>query len=213
MNGLIYTGGDWPDLATAKMLSERADVSICCDGAAEEAYRYGLPFQTLVGDMDSIRPDLLEAYQSSHEGLEIIQLSVEKDWTDTEYAVSHALERGCTHITFCGGLGKRMDHSLGQLQILYGLCKRGIPHTLYSKDMFACMINGKYSLKTVPQQTFSLLPFAQNCCITIEEAKYPLYHQPLPLGKTLGISNQALGEQVSIQVHEGIVLLIALQSV
>ena len=40
MNGLIYTGGDWPDLATAKMLSERADVSICCDGAAEEAYRY-----------------------------------------------------------------------------------------------------------------------------------------------------------------------------
>ena len=73
MNGLIYTGGDWPDLATAKMLSERADVSICCDGAAEEAYRYGLPFQTLVGDMDSIRPDLLEAYQSSHEGLEIIR--------------------------------------------------------------------------------------------------------------------------------------------
>ena len=143
----------------------------------------------------------------------LIQLSVEKDWTDTEYAVSHALERGCTHITFCGGLGKRMDHSLGQLQILYGLCKRGIPHTLYSKDMFACMINGKYSLKTFPQQTFSLLPFAQNCCITIEEAKYPLYHQPLPLGKTLGISNQALGEQVSIQVHEGIVLLIALQSV
>ena len=63
MNGLIYTGGDWPDLATAKMLSERADVSICCDGAAEEAYRYGLPFQTLVGDMDSIRPDLLEDYQ------------------------------------------------------------------------------------------------------------------------------------------------------
>ena len=49
MNGLIYTGGDWPDLATAKMLSERADLSICCDGAAEEAYRYGLPFQTLVG--------------------------------------------------------------------------------------------------------------------------------------------------------------------
>ena len=82
MNGLIYTGGDWPDLATAKMLSERADVSICCDGAAEEAYRYGLPFQTLVGDMDSIRPDLLEAYQSSHEGLEIIQLSVENCFSD-----------------------------------------------------------------------------------------------------------------------------------
>ena len=111
MNGLIYTGGDWPDLATAKMLSERADLSICCDGAAEEAYRYGLPFQTLVGDMDSIRPDLLEGYQNTYEGLEIIQLSVEKDWTDTEYAVSHALDRGCTHNTFCGGLGKRMDHS------------------------------------------------------------------------------------------------------
>ena len=42
MNGLIYTGGDWPDLATAKMLSERADLSICCDGAAEAAFLFKL---------------------------------------------------------------------------------------------------------------------------------------------------------------------------
>lgn len=212
MNGLIYTGGEWPDQATAKDLSEHAELSICCDGAAEEAYRCGLPFQTLIGDMDSISPELLKVYKNIQKGPEIVRLSVEKDWTDTEYAVSYALDHGCTHITFCGGLGKRMDHSLGQLQILYDLCKRGISHALYGKDLFACMIKGQYSLKTKPQQTFSLLPFEQNCCITIEEAKYPLYHQSLPLGKTLGISNQALGERVSIQVHEGIVLLIALQS-
>lgn len=212
MNGLIYTGGEWPDLATAKALSLGAELAVCCDGAAEEAYKAGLSFQALVGDMDSICPDLLDAYQRTHNELEIIQLPVEKDWTDTEYAVSYALEHGCTRLTFCGGLGKRMDHSLGQLQILYNLCKQGVSHALYSKDLFACMIRGPYTLKTYPQQTFSLLPFEQNCCITIEEAKYPLYHQPLPLGKTLGISNQALGEHVSIQVHEGIVLLIALQS-
>ncbi|MFR6343982.1 MAG: hypothetical protein ACLUO4_03760 [Christensenellales bacterium] len=34
MNGLIYTGGDWPDRQTARRLYEQADFVVCCDGAA-----------------------------------------------------------------------------------------------------------------------------------------------------------------------------------
>lgn len=211
MKGLIYTGGEWPDQSTVELLSQRADLSICCDGAAQMAYKAHAPFQVLVGDMDSIDPRILSFYQAQN-NLDIQKLPVEKDWTDTEFAVSYALEQGCTELIFCGGLGKRLDHSLGQLQILYDLCKRGIPHELYSHHTFACMISDKYTWNTTPGQTFSLLPFDGNCCIMIEGAKYPLHRNHLPLGKTLGISNEALGEQVSIHVHEGIVLLISLQS-
>ncbi len=115
------------------MLSERADLSICCDGAAEEAYRYGLPFQTLVGDMDSIRPDLLEVTKI-HTRAGNHQLSVEKRTgriRNTPFRMPWIA--GVRILPSAEGWGKRMDHSLGQLQILYGLCKRGIPHTLYSK--------------------------------------------------------------------------------
>lgn len=56
MNGLIYTGGDWPDRQTARRLYEQADFVVCCDGAAVQAQKYNLPMDALVGDMDSIDP-------------------------------------------------------------------------------------------------------------------------------------------------------------
>ena len=212
MKGLIYTGGEWPDRQTARRLYEQADFVVCCDGAAVQAQKYNLPMDALLGDMDSIDPAVLQFYQSLPDPPEILTLPVEKDWTDTEYAVSYALEKGCTELTFCGGLGKRMDHSMGQIQILYDLCQKKIPHALYAENTFAVAFSTEYTLKTAPGQTFSLLPFEHNCCITILGAKYPLDHHPLPMGKTLGISNQAIHDRVIIQVHQGTVLLLSIEN-
>ena len=106
-----------------------------------------------------------------------------------------------------------MDHSLGQIQILYSLCKKKFPHALYAKNTFAVAFDEAYAFDAVPEQTFSLLPFEDNCCITIAGAKYPLSHHPLPMGKTLGVSNQAMEKRVEIRVHQGAVLLLVLDRV
>lgn len=213
MNGLIYTGGEWPEQAMAQKLAAEADLAICCDGAADKARAYGLTMDVLLGDMDSIAPETLQKAQTGPKRPKILRLPVEKDWTDTEYAVSYALEQGCTHLVFCGGLGERMDHSLGQIQILYSLCKKKVPHALYAKNTFAVAFDKAYAFDAASAQTFSLLPFGDNCCITIAGAKYPLSHHPLPMGKTLGVSNQAVAKRVEIWVHTGAVLLLVLDRV
>lgn len=41
-----------------------------------------------------------------------------KDFTDMDWALSHASEQGFTNIVMCDGLHKRLDHSLGNLQLM-----------------------------------------------------------------------------------------------
>ena len=47
------------------------------------------------------------------------QFPAEKDWTDTELAVRKALERKPVHIDLVGATGSRLDHVMGNLQLLH----------------------------------------------------------------------------------------------
>jgi len=42
-----------------------------------------------------------------------------KDQTDLELAVELALEKGARSITLVGGWGSRIDHALGNVELLY----------------------------------------------------------------------------------------------
>ena len=59
-------------------------------------------------------------------GERVRRLPVEKDDTDTLAAVKLGLERGCTDFWIYGGTGgKRLDHTLANLQTLLYLRRRG----------------------------------------------------------------------------------------
>ena len=59
------------------------------------------------------------------------RLPVEKDDTDTLAAIRAGLEQGCGLFSIYGGTGgKRLDHTLANLQSLLFLRRRGVIHEL-----------------------------------------------------------------------------------
>lgn len=48
-----------------------------------------------------------------------------KDFTDMDWALDHAIKQGFTNIVMCDGLHERLDHSLGNLQLMAYAASRG----------------------------------------------------------------------------------------
>ena len=103
MRTFIYTGGViHPELIAER--PDKGDLCIAADGGYRNAQAMGSRVDVLIGDLDSLGGRPLEGAA----GVELILLPVEKDCTDTQAAVSLALERGADGIVFVGSLGGRL---------------------------------------------------------------------------------------------------------
>ncbi len=169
----------------------------CCDGAYDWA-KGRVRIDETLGDFDSLSylPDPLpkEVYPA------------EKDATDGELALRLAAARGFCEIEFFGGGGRREDHFLGNLHLLYaavGLGVRAAMITNYSR-IFAA--EGEIVIEGCKGKTVSVLPFGGEAHIMESGG----FFYPLPkkfvYGSTLGISNVVTGERARL-VTEGCVLI------
>ena len=114
MIGIIFTGGEGPDLRAIKgLLDDLANEEIlivAADSGLELAEDAGIKPDWVVGDMDSIDNEK----QLSHYPKErVIYYPVDKDYTDTEIALTLLWEKGCEDAWIVGGGGGRLDHIFG----------------------------------------------------------------------------------------------------
>jgi len=111
--GIIFTGGDGPAPETVKKLicQEAKDaLLVAADSGFTAAVKAGLQPDWVIGDMDSIDdPECLALLPQER----VIRFERDKDFTDTELAVSLADEKGCGDIWIIGGGGGRLDHLFG----------------------------------------------------------------------------------------------------
>lgn len=211
MKTVIYTGGDWPAGEIVSSVVKQADDFICCDGAANKALSHHAPIRLLVGDMDSIVPDVLHSVQLQ---ASVLRLPREKDWTDLEMACNIAVERGADTITIIGGLGGRTDHALGNLQCMFALAQKGVDVRMEAQDASVRVLLGNEKLIGAKGKTFSLIPFLPDTVVArMEGAFYPLHHAALPMGCTLGVSNVATEEIVEIDIQQGAALLFVVREI
>ena len=103
------------------------DLVIAADAGYRVCQTEGVVPDVILGDFDSM--------EAPKAGDRIVRLPVEKDDTDTLAAVKLGLERGCTDFYLYGGTGgKRLDHTLANLQTLLYLRRRGARGYLYDDD-------------------------------------------------------------------------------
>jgi thiamine pyrophosphokinase len=109
MLGIIFTGGESPSRdVILKALEGKGALFIAADSGLIAAENAGIKCDFVIGDMDSVNAARLEAYPEGR----VIRHKRDKDYTDTELALSHALEQGCDEIWIIGGGGGRIDHLL-----------------------------------------------------------------------------------------------------
>ena len=169
----------------------------CCDGAFQWA-KNKLKIDETLGDFDSL--DEVPTPAPS------VVYPAEKDMTDGEIALLRAIEAGYTHIEIYGGGGKREDHFIGNLHLLYMALQRGAKATLLTNYARIFAAEGRIDLNGYKGRTVSGVPFGAGAHI-IECSGF---HYPMPqtfvYGSTRGISNVVTSDLATFTA-EGTVLV------
>ena len=175
------------------------DFVIAADAGYRVCQRLQIIPDLLLGDFDSMEQpaDFANIHRSP----------VEKDDTDTMLAVKTALEQGCDTIYIYGGTGgKRLDHTLANLQTLLFLRRRGARGYLYDDDFVWTVIENEALTieKTVEWGLFSVFCLGDRA-EGIDEIgfQYSLKDAVLTPEFPLGVSNYILEPTATVTVRRG----------
>lgn len=175
------------------------DFVIAADAGYRICLREGLCPDLLLGDFDSMEPPVGFAC--------VRRLPVEKDDTDTLAALKAGLEQGRDAFYIYGGTGgKRLDHTLANLQSLLFLRRRGARGYLYDNDFVWTVIEDEALTveKRVEWGLFSAFCLGDRAEGVDEEGfQYPLRDAVLAPDFPLGVSNHILEPRARITVRKG----------
>ncbi len=191
-----------PDMA--QELAESADYIIAADGGQNRAREFGLQPDCVIGDFDSTT--LNEDFDCLY-----ITYPAEKDLTDTEAALTHALEKGCRNVILLGGMGGRLDHTMGNIGLL-DKYYNSFDHMEFidgKNRMELLKDSGRTLKRDARYKYFGLVSLnAEASGIDIRGAKYELTGASLERASTLGVSNEFSEDTVDIYVREGTLLIV-----
>lgn len=208
---LIISGGKIEeDFANAWIASQKPDVILAADSGMEYLYRNQLRPDIIVGDFDSVRSDIVDFYRKDAQ-IRFVELNPVKDDTDTESAVRLAIASGAGKITLLGATGTRLDHVLGNIELLGIGLEAGVPITLLDAHNRIRMLREGITLKKSEQfgTYLSLIPYtAEVSGVTLRGVKYPLTEYCLKGFRSIGVSNEICDEEALISFREGILLVI-----
>ena len=208
MRAVIFVNGTIHDYSQLAAWLRADDYLIAADGGARHCAALGIVPALLVGDLDSIAPELLADYEQS--GVAIERHPPRKDETDLELAVRRAVADGATEILLLGALGRRLDQTLANL-LLPARQEWPVPILLADGRQLAQVLRGDESvtLTGTPGDTVSVVPMsAEVTGIRYTGLEYPLDNATLRLGSTQGVSNRMADASATIRIASGILLVV-----
>jgi thiamine pyrophosphokinase len=175
---------------------------IAADAGAVEAGRLGFGIDLLVGDLDSVPPDVVEA--ARRVGTRVQQHPSDKDATDLELGLEAALAAGVTEVLVAGGDGGRLDHLLGNALLLASPRWASVQVDAVFGSAIAHVIRGARTVNLSTGETISLFAVGGIARgVSTSGLRWALADDDLLPGSTRGISNVAVSTAVSIEVREG----------
>lgn len=210
MHVLLFANGAFTHGAMVQRCLDQAGAArvICADGGALHARALGLKPHTIIGDMDSLTPQQVDAFAA--EGANIKRHPPEKDETDLELALLHCAEVGAASVAILGGLGGRFDQTLANILLLTHPAFSALNITVVDGDQAIAMLRpGDHTIAGDIGDTISLLPLSASVeGITTENLKYALDGDSLQLGPARGVSNVMLAKKASVRFSRGLLLLV-----
>ena len=181
----------------------QGDYVIAADRGFDSLAAYGVMPDLAVGDFDSL------GHRPNHPN--VIQLPAEKDDTDMVYALRKGIDLGYRRFILLGGLGGRLEHTLGNLQLLDWLTLHGAQGFLAGEKTAVTCIRDGMAITFPPSMSGYLSVLCSSGKaegVNLTGLKYPLSKYTLTSDFPLGVSNQFLGTQATVSVEKGSLLLI-----
>jgi thiamine pyrophosphokinase len=203
----IFANGDVKDHASLGACLRPDDLLIAADGGLHHLQALDLCPHVLLGDLDSVTPDEVE--EARRQGVRVIQYPVDKDETDLQLAIDLAVSEGCSQIVIGGGLGGRLDQTLGNICLLQQLSHPGLSIRLDDGLEEVFLITSSAEIDGKQGDIVSLIPFGSTAFdVKTEALKYPLNYEKLFPEKTRGISNVMLAAHARVSLSRGLLICI-----
>ncbi|CAG9461917.1 unnamed protein product [Pedinophyceae sp. YPF-701] len=158
----------------------------------------------IVGDLDSVYPDVRRFYQA--EGVAIRDMGHDQDTTDLEKAVRAArdsigaVEDGRPLIVAVGALGGRLDHSLGSLSTLYKFPELEL--VLVGDGNTARLLPPGRNIirvdRNVEGPTCGLVPLAGRAVVSSRGLRWDMDGLELEMGAMVSTSNEVSADEVEV---------------
>lgn len=211
---LIITGGTFEEEFVKNYIASMVfDQIIVVDGGLKFAHQLGLNVNYIVGDFDTVSKDLLEQYKEEKNGVKptVYEYNPEKDATDTQIAVELGIKLKPEEIIMLAATGTRLDHTLANINLLKQAVDRKIRASIINEKNKIYLIDSTCILKR--KQThgtyLSLIPFTDFVDgVTLKGFKYPLTNKKIIKGDSLGVSNQIIDDEATIEISSGILTVI-----
>jgi thiamine pyrophosphokinase len=180
---------------------------IAADVGLAEANRLGVAVDLLVGDLDSVDPVDLEAFEGA--GGEVRRHHENKDATDLELAITDAIVAGAGRIVVVGGDRGRLDHLLANAVLLASPRHAAVEVDAIFGATRLHVVRGRRELVWVPGELISLFALGGPAHgVRAEGVRWPLDGAVLEPGSSLGVSNRFVTERAVIEVRDGVVLAV-----
>ncbi|MBF0286926.1 MAG: thiamine diphosphokinase [SAR324 cluster bacterium] len=201
---LIVCNGDPPSLELLHNFWQQADLTVCADGGANFLVSEGFIPDVIVGDMDSLLPEVEQQVEAKR----LIKIQ-EQNTNDADKALRYCLDHHLQIIHMLGIAGGRSDQFLANLELLYKYAPE-VKIILWTEQERMEVISKEWEESLMIGTTLSLIPlFGTVNGITTAGLAYPLHNQTLQAGKEpCGVSNKTTLPQVRITIQQGALLLI-----
>ena len=207
---IIFANGELPNIEKARALIKADDYIICADGGTHHALALGLKPNLIIGDLDSVTDaELQKAYAR------VVQYPRDKNETDLELALDHALEQKPTSILIIAALGNRLDQTLGNISLLSDSRLSNLDCRLDNgvEEVFFCRTSSSKRNQSQVEgrrgDIVSLIPWNGAVKgIRTNGLRWSLNNETLYPNKTRGVSNEMLDAVAEVNIEAGVLLII-----
>ncbi len=199
MKTVILANGQYPSHAVPVRYLEEADLTVCCDGAAEKLVSHGIEPGIIIGDLDSVSPELKRKYKS------ILVTDADQETNDLTKAVKWCVSQGIKEVAILGATGIREDHTLGNIALLADY-NRDIKAKMFTDTGSFQVFDRTITIDSFPGQQVSLFSLDPGLAVTSTGLRYPLQNLKLT-SWWRGTLNEAGGDSFTLKFDNGGVIV------
>ncbi|MCB8982541.1 MAG: thiamine diphosphokinase [Ardenticatenaceae bacterium] len=206
MTIFVFANGDIARTEWIRPLLPHASFIIAADGGTRHLMAVQHPPDVVVGDMDSLPPEVADWLHTTPARL--ITHPAAKDETDLELALLLALAHEGPIWVF-GALGGRLDQTLANILLLAHPALHGRSVQLVNEYERAWLVEGETVVNGRAGDIVSLIPLAGD--VTIDHTtglEWPLRDDVLAFGPARGVSNVMTEDTAAVRLAGGRLLCV-----
>ena len=199
----IFTGPDLDNVSFLNDVDFHDGYLIAADCGLKILEKIGISPDVIIGDFDSFpKPKAADC--------EVFAFKVEKDDTDTMLCIKHALKKGFSDITIISGVGKRLDHTIANIQSLCYTLNNGGSGRILSDDTEVLLLpKGEYSFDKKEGFSMSLFSYSERVLnLSISGAKYGTDGIDIDNTFPIGVSNEITEDKCHVSFSSGKLVVI-----